>query len=142
MIVVLRDNTRSDTPLKLDFYRLRGFSVSEAPDDFEDFAPSRELTGASPLIFVHRRHELDLVVTIVALASGWIDLSSAFDFASTRRPALVTLEGFDQLVHPATLAFCQLAFQLAILPLIPIRLPLFCAPWGILDQRGWIFLTR
>src|SRR5687767_8926190 len=56
---------------------LGDFAVTHGPKHFEHFAPGRERAAIVALVLVHRLHEVDFVVVVVALAGGRIDLPAA-----------------------------------------------------------------
>src|SRR5262249_59455447 len=66
----------------MDRSRFGDLAIPQSAEDFQDFAPGREGTAVGALIEVHRSHELDFVVRVIALAGGGIDLPAAFPLAA------------------------------------------------------------
>lgn len=56
--------------------------VAEVANDFQDFAARREHASALSLVIIHRTHELDLRIGIVAFAGGRIDVPATLFFSS------------------------------------------------------------
>ena len=54
-------------------------AVAQVLEDFQNFAPRRELAAAAAFVEVHRLHELDLLFLVVAFTGCRVDLSAAFD---------------------------------------------------------------
>src|SRR5262245_42949092 len=58
--------------------RRRGdLAVAESCEHLQDLAPGRERAAVVALILVHRLHERDFLVRVIALAGGWVDLPAA-----------------------------------------------------------------
>src|SRR5947209_9483769 len=57
--------------------RLRDLAVAQRPQHLQHLAPGRERPAVVALVLVHRLHEDDLVVGVVALAGGRVDLPAA-----------------------------------------------------------------
>src|SRR5262249_11328752 len=57
--------------------RLGDLAVAERMEHFQHLAPRRERSAIVPLVLVHRLHEDDFVVSVVALAGGRINLPAA-----------------------------------------------------------------
>ena len=57
---------------------LGNLAISQRAHHLQHFAPGRERPAVFALVLVHRLHELDLVVGVIALAGRRIDLATAF----------------------------------------------------------------
>src|SRR5262245_281695 len=58
-------------------------TIAEGPQYFEDLAPGREGAAVGALVEVHRLHEGDLLIGVVAFAGGRIDLPATFALLAT-----------------------------------------------------------
>src|SRR5262245_7103229 len=64
----------------MDGGRLRDSAVVQGAENFQHLAPGGTWAAVGALVELQRPPELDLVVAVVALASGRIDLPAAFPF--------------------------------------------------------------
>ena len=68
--------------LQFDFGRLGHLAVAHGSQNLKHFAPGGKLAAAAPFVVVHRTHEFDFILRVVAFAGGRVDLAAAFNFAS------------------------------------------------------------
>src|SRR5262245_4974772 len=62
--------------------RLGDLAVAQGAQDFEDFAPGGERPAVVALVLVHRLHEEDLFVAVIAFTGGGVNLPPAFALLS------------------------------------------------------------
>src|SRR5713101_2601520 len=53
-------------------------AIAQGKEDFEHFAPGWKGPAIGAFVLVHRLHEGDLIVVVIAFASSRIDLTTAF----------------------------------------------------------------
>src|SRR5258705_10844154 len=63
--------------------RFGSFAIAECVKHFEHFAPGGEGAAVRPLVLIHRLHEDDFFLAIIALTSGRIDLATSLALVSS-----------------------------------------------------------